>query len=186
MTPSLRSFIQFQSIVGVASAMIFPFYILLLRNVGDSYAQFGWAYGLFALASALAYPVIGRLTDQFGDRSILLFYSWGMAVILLVLPFITEIWQIYLVQIMMGFLGAAGRNTEKTVLARLTNTSDAGQTIGRYHTWTGVAAAIAIICTGYLVDFLTIGALFFLASLLFAISAVLLHRLPIEQQKPLS
>lgn len=186
MTPSLRSFIQFQSMVGVASAMIFPFYILLLRNVGDSYAQFGWAYGLFALASALAYPFIGRLTDRFGDRSILLFYSWGMAVVLLTLPFITEIWHIYLVQIVMGFLGAAGRNTEKTVLARLTTSRDAGQTIGRYHTWTGVATAAAIVGTGYLVDFLTIGALFFLASFLFAISAVMLHRVKLDTAKPLS
>ena len=29
------------------------FYILLLRNVGNSFSQFGWAYGLFALTSAL-------------------------------------------------------------------------------------------------------------------------------------
>lgn len=182
MIPTLRQFIQFQSVIGMASAMIFPFYILLLRNVGDSYAQFGWAYGLFALSSALAYPLIGRLSDQIGDQRLLLVYSWGMALVLLVLPFLTDVWQIYIVQIVMGLLGAIGRNSEKTVLARVTTIEKAGKTIGNYHTVTGVAAAVAIIATGYLVDFLTIGALFFLASLLFASSAVMIHRI----KKPLS
>ncbi len=43
-----RRFVASQSIIMMAGSMVFPFYILLLRNVGNSFSQFGWAYGLFA------------------------------------------------------------------------------------------------------------------------------------------
>ena len=55
-----RRFVASQSIIMMAGSMVFPFYILLLRNVGNSFSQFGWAYGLFALTSALVYPLVER------------------------------------------------------------------------------------------------------------------------------
>ncbi|MGK0537139.1 MFS transporter, partial [Bacillus sp. 'calajunan'] len=44
-----RRVVASQSIIMMAGSMVFPFYFLLLRNVGNSFSQFGWAYGLFAL-----------------------------------------------------------------------------------------------------------------------------------------
>lgn len=163
-----RRFIIYQGIIGMASSMIFPFYVLLLKNVGSSYSQFGWAYGLFALTAAVSYPVIGRLADQAGDKILLVVYSWGMSLILLVFPLAFEIWHVYILQVLMGLLGAIQKNSEKTVLARTVQKETAGDEIGRYHIWTSVAAAIAVIGTGYLVDFLTIGSIFYIASIVFA------------------
>jgi MFS family permease len=163
-----RKFIIYQSTVGIAASMIFPFYILFLKNVGSSYSQFGWAYGLFALTAAITYPVIGKLADQLGDHLLLVIYSWGMAAILLVFPLAYEIWHVYLLQIVMGVLGAIQKNSEKAFLARTINKESAGIEIGKYHVWTSIGAAIAVMGTGYLVDFLTIGSLFYIASVVFA------------------
>lgn len=171
-----RKFILYQGAVGMAASMIFPFYILLLKNVGNSYAQFGWAYGLFALTAALSYPVIGKFADKAGDKVLLIVYSWGMALILLVFPLAFEIWHIYVLQILMGLLGAVQKNSEKTVLARTVQKETAGKEIGRYHVWTSIGAAVAVICTGYLVDFLTIGSIFYLASIIFAWSGFYIMR----------
>ncbi|RFU60591.1 MFS transporter [Bacillus sp. V59.32b] len=169
-----QRFLYYQSIISIAGSMIFPFYVLLLNNVGNSYSQFGWAYGLFALTSALAYPVIGRLADRLGDSVLFAIYSWSMAVILLFLPLMTEVWHVYVLQIIMGLLGAIQRNSEKTSLARNVSKETAGIEIGKYHVWTSVGAAIAIILTGYLIDFLTIGSIFYIASLLYAGSGFML------------
>lgn len=174
---TIKQFILYQGAVGMAASMIFPFYILLLKNVGNSYAQFGWAYGLFALTSALSYPLIGKLADRVGDKQLLLVYSWGMAILLILFPLAYEIWHVYLLQIAMGLLGAIQKNSEKTVLARTVKKETAGKEIGNYHIWTSVEAAIAIIATGYLVDFLTIGSIFYIASLLFAWSGIQILRL---------
>ncbi|MFJ7975553.1 MFS transporter [Peribacillus sp. JNUCC 23] len=163
-----RRFFIYQGTVGMAASMIFPFYVLLLKNAGSSYSQFGWAYGLFALTAALSYSVIGKFADRVGDKALLILYSWGMALVLLTFPLAYEIWQVYLLQIVMGLLGAVQKNSEKTVLARSVKKETAGKEIGRYHMGTSIGAAIAVIATGYLVDFLTIGSIFYLASIVFA------------------
>ena len=163
-----RKFIIYQSTVGIAASMIFIFYILFLKNVGSSYSQFGWAYGLFALTAAISYPIIGKLADRLGDHLLLAIYSWGMAAILLVFPIAYEIWHVYLLQIVMGLLGAIQKNSEKAFLARTVKKVSAGIEIGKYHVWTSIGVAIAVIGTGYLVDFLTIGSLFYIASVVFA------------------
>ena len=101
----------------------------------------------------------------------------GMALILLVFPLAYEIWHVYLLQIIMGVLGAVQKNTEKTVLARYVKKTTAGKEIGNYHVWTSIGAAAAVIATGYLVDFLTIGSIFYLASLMFAWSGFIIMKM---------
>lgn len=171
-----RRFIVYQGTVGIAASMIFPFYVLFLKNAGSNYSQFGWAYGLFALTAALSYSMIGKFADRVGDKVLLIIYSWGMALILLIFPLAFEIWHVYILQIVMGLLGAVQKNSEKTVLARTVKKETAGIEIGRYHIWTSVAAAIAVIATGYLADFLTIGSIFHLASIIFAVSGFYLMK----------
>ncbi|WNS80633.1 MFS transporter [Domibacillus sp. DTU_2020_1001157_1_SI_ALB_TIR_016] len=173
-----RRFVTSQSLVLMAGSMIFPFYVLLLRNVGDSYSQFGWAYGLFALTSALAYPVIGKAADRLGDRVLLVFYSMAMAVLLLFFPLATSVWQVYGLQVCMGVLGAVQKNTEKAALARHADQNQAGADMGRYHFWTSITAAAAVIITGYLVDFLTIATIFYLASLMYIMSGLIIWKEP--------
>ncbi|WP_028401584.1 MFS transporter [Ectobacillus panaciterrae] len=171
-----RSFVTSQSLIIMAGSMVFPFYVLLLRNIGDSFSQFGWAYGLFALTSAIVHPLVGIISDRFGDKKLLIIYSWAMAALMLCFPIATEVWHVYILQVMMGCLGAVQRNTEKTALARKIEKKDAGYEVGKYHVWTSAGGAIAVIITGYLVDFLTIGTIFYIASFLYAGSAVLLWK----------
>ncbi|MEI4619860.1 MFS transporter [Bacillus pfraonensis] len=171
-----KRFVTSQSIIMMAGSMVFPFYILLLRNVGDSFSQFGWAYGLFALTSALVYPLVGKISDKFGDQKLLIVYAWSMAVLMLCFPIATEVWHVYILQIIMGCLGAVQRNTEKTSLARKVESEEAGYEIGKYHVWTSIGGAVAVILTGYLVDFLTIGTIFYIASALYMVSGVVIGR----------
>ena len=99
-----------------------------------------------------------------------------MAVLMLCFPIATEVWHVYILQILMGLLGAMQKNAEKTSLARKVERQEAGYAIGKYHVWTSLGAAIAIILTGYLVDFLTIGTIFFFFFILYMISGIVLCR----------
>jgi MFS family permease len=171
-----RTFTASQSILMTASSMVFPFYLLLIRNIGDSYSQFGLAYGLFALTAALIHPLIGRLSDTIGDRSLLLLYTWGMAGVMIIVPIIETIAALYVLQVIMGILGAVQKTTEKTALARQTAGEHTGLKIGNYHLRTSVWGAVAVMATGFLIDFLTIASLFYIASFLYMISAVILMR----------
>ncbi|RBN36466.1 MFS transporter, partial [Priestia megaterium] len=53
-----KQLLHSQSLMITASSIVLPFYLLLLRNLGDSYSQFGLAYGIFALTAALSHPLI--------------------------------------------------------------------------------------------------------------------------------
>ncbi|MDI7742958.1 MFS transporter [Lysinibacillus fusiformis] len=173
---NFRKFLIAQSILIAASSVAFPFYLLLIKNVGDSYSQFGWAYGLFTLTAALAYPLIGRLGDKFGDKKMLLIYTLGMAAVMLLIPLLYTVWQVYLVQIVMGLLGAIQKNTEKAFLARHNNSETAGKQIGKYHLHVSLWSGIVIILTGYLIDFLTIASLFYLISFVYIIASFVIMK----------
>ncbi|MFD2043730.1 MFS transporter [Ornithinibacillus salinisoli] len=172
---NFRKFLIAQSILIAASSVVFPFYLLLIKNVGDSYSQFGWAYGLFTLTAAFAYPIIGRLGDRFGDKSMLLVYTLGMAAVMLIIPLLIHVWQVYVIQIVMGILGAIQKNTEKAFLARNEKDIDtAGTRIGNYHLHISLWSGIGIILTGYFIDFLTIASLFYLISFVYVIASLVI------------
>lgn len=171
-----RRFVAAQSIIMAAGSIVFPFYLLLIENLGNSYSQFGWAYGLFTLTAALVYPFIGKLGDRVGDKRLLLTYTWSMAGLMLVIPLVTDVWQIYIIQIVMGMLGAVQKNTEKTFLARDTEKETAGTKIGSYHLKVSLWSAAGIIATGYFVDFLTIASLFYMTSILYIIASFVIWR----------
>ncbi len=60
-----------------AGDLIFPFYILFIKNIGSSYTQFGLSYGLFGLSGALIHPPLGRLSARLDSRWFLMANSWG-------------------------------------------------------------------------------------------------------------
>ncbi|MFS0671571.1 MFS transporter [Ornithinibacillus sp. 179-J 7C1 HS] len=169
---NFHKFLIAQSILIAASSVVFPFYLLLIKNIGDSYSQFGWAYGLFTLTAALTYPVIGQLGDRFGDKTMLLVYTLGMAIVMLIIPLLIHVWQVYVIQIVMGILGAIQKNTEKAFLARNEKDSNTtGKRIGKYHFHVSLWSGIGIILTGYLIDFLTIASLFYLISFVYIVAS---------------
>ncbi|MFZ3577565.1 MFS transporter [Virgibacillus sp. DJP39] len=177
---NFRKFLTAQSILITAGSVVFPFYLLLIKNVGESYSQFGWAYGLFTLSAAFTYPIIGRFGDKFGDKRMLLMYTWGMAAVMLIIPLLIHVWQVYIIQIVMGILGAVHKNTEKAFLARDIDKSIAGKRIGSYHLNVSIWSGLGIILTGYLIDFLTIASLFYLISFVYILASFVILKAPKE------
>lgn len=170
----LKGLILSQSSVFFASSLIFPFYILFVKNVGSSFAQFGLSYGLFGLSSALLHPIIGRLSSKVDHRIFLLIHAWGMATLLLFLPHVTTITQVYIIQLLLGMFGALQKHGEKIMVAEFTDGADRGVRIGRYHFWTSIFSAFAIIAGGYLADYLTIHFIFYMSSVLFFMSGLII------------
>ncbi|WP_261129878.1 MFS transporter [Bacillus sp. Marseille-Q3570] len=163
----LKGLVISQSSVFFASSLIFPFYILFIKNVGSSFAQFGLSYGLFGLSSALLHPVIGKLSSRIDHRLFLLVNAWGMATVLLFFPHVSSIGQVYVIQLFLGMCGALQKHGEKIMIAEFTDGTERGVKIGNYHFWTSIFSAFAIIAGGYLADYLTINIIFYMSSVLY-------------------
>jgi MFS family permease len=170
----MRIFILSQSFATMASSVTFPFYLLFIKNIGSNFSSFGFAYGLFTLSSALFHRWIGLVSDQFGSRYLLIGYAWGMAFIFLLIPEVETLAGVYVLQVVLGFLGAVQKTCEKTMAGEVFHGKGAGKKIGKYHFWQSLFAAFAVFGTGVLIDFFTISFIFYIGSFLFAGSGIAL------------
>ncbi|MCA1053616.1 MFS transporter [Rossellomorea aquimaris] len=170
----MRWFVISQSFAMTAASVSFPFYLLFIQNIGRSFSSFGFAYGLFTLSAALSHRVIGRLADHSGGVRLLILYAIGMSLVFLVIPSITSIEMVYLIQMILGILGALQKTSEKLVISEMGHGDRKGALIGHYHFWTSLCSSIAVMATGYMLNYFTIGTIFYGCSLFFLASGICL------------
>lgn len=159
-----------QSIVLFGTGMIFPFYIIFIKEIGANFTEFGIAYALFALSSALIHKIIGSYSDKLGRKIFLLTSAWGLAILFLLFPIVTNIIQVYALQIILGVFGAMQKTSEKSIIADFTDIKVRGKEIGNYHGWIAIFSALAVIIGGYLIDLFSIEIIFYIASLILFLS----------------
>ena len=161
-----------QSIALFGMGIVFPFYIIFIREVGASFTEFGIAYALFALSSALVHKFIGKSSDKIGRKIFLLLNSWGVAVLFLIFPIVTNIMQVYVLQVFLGIFGAMHKTSEKALVADFTDGKERGKHIGVYHGWIALFSALAVIAGGYLIDLFTLEIIFYIGSAVLFLSGL--------------
>ena len=75
-----------QSIAILGSGLVFPFYILFIKDIGANFSEFGISYGLFTISAAFFHKIIGKGSDKFGRKPFLIFNCWGMAILFILFP----------------------------------------------------------------------------------------------------
>ncbi|TNJ60488.1 MFS transporter [Paenibacillus hemerocallicola] len=162
--------IRSQSIVTLAAGMIYPYYLLFLKNLGNSYSKYGLAFAVFTISSAAASQWLAPRIDRHG-YSILMYSSLGMSVAMFAFPWVSSYLWVLAIQLGMGVCNAMQRMSERLLLADHTSVGSRGPVIGAYHFWTSVASGFAVIVGGYLIDWLTINTLFYASALLYGAGA---------------
>ncbi|GGG63128.1 MFS transporter [Paenibacillus radicis (ex Gao et al. 2016)] len=170
-----RGLIRSQSLVTLAAGMIFPYYLLFLKNLGNSFAKYGLAFAVFTISSALVSQWVGQKLDKHSP-CIMLLSSLGMMAAMLAFPWVMSYGWVLVLQLLMGTCSAMQKMSERVLLADLTEPGARGGMIGSYHFWTTIASGFAVIIGGYVIDWLTINALFYASALLYGVSAFVMHR----------
>ncbi|WP_201713904.1 MFS transporter [Rossellomorea arthrocnemi] len=168
----MRWLIVSQSFAMAAASVSFPFYLLFIQNIGSDFSSFGFAYGLFTLSAAISHRFIGRLSDLFGGHLLLILYSVGMSFLFLFIPSTNSIQEVYIIQVLLGLLGAMQKTSEKVVISDMTEQPSRGRSIGQYHFWTALFSSIAVMGTGFLLEYFTIHFLFYACSISFLTSGI--------------
>ncbi|MFC0216699.1 MFS transporter [Paenibacillus chartarius] len=165
-----RWLIRSQSIVTLAAGLIYPYYLLFLKNLGNSFTKYGLAFAVFTISSAAVSQLLGPKLDRYGIR-LLTYSSLGMMAAMLLFPWVEHYAWVLALQLLMGVCNAMQKMSERLLLADYTEQGKRGKVIGSYHFWTSVASGFAVMIGGYVIDWLTIQALFYVSALLYAISA---------------
>lgn len=172
-----------QSIALFGSGIIFPFYIIFIKEVGANFTELGIAYALFSLSAAILHKILGKGSDKFGRKIFLLINSWGTAILFLAFPIVTNIIQVYILQIILGIFGAMHKTSEKAIVADFTdNQKERGEKIGVYHGWIAIFSALAVIIGGYLIDLFTLSIIFYIGSIILFLSGLAVFK--IEEKIP--
>ncbi|MEK8132210.1 MFS transporter [Paenibacillus filicis] len=166
----LQWLIQSQSIVTLAAGMVYPYYLLFLKNLGNSYSKYGLAFAVFTISSAAVSSWLGARLDRYGPR-MLLAGSLGMTLVMLAFPWVQSFALVLILQLIMGICAAMQKMSERLLLADYTEKGDRGRTMGTYHFWTSAASGFAVLLGGFLIDWLTIDALFYTSALLYGFSS---------------
>jgi MFS family permease len=162
--------IRSQSIVTLAAGMIYPYYLLFLKNLGNSYSKYGLAFAVFTISSAAVSQWLARRLDRHGI-GMLTWSSIGMMVAMLAFPWVEGYTWVLVLQLLMGVCNAMQKMSERLLIADHTQRGERGTVIGAFHFWTSVASGFAVIIGGYVIDWLTIHALFYVSALLYASGA---------------
>ena len=178
----IKGLVVSQSIVLFGTGLVFPFYIIFINKIGASFSEFGIAFGLFTISSALVHKIIGVGTDKFGRKIFLLTNSWGMAILFLIFPIVTDIRQVYILQVILGIFGAMQKTSEKALVADFTDGEERGKHIGIYHGWVSIFSGLAVIVGGYLIDILTIGVIFYIGSIVLFLSGYWILKIEEKEQ----
>ncbi|MCY9662175.1 MFS transporter [Paenibacillus chondroitinus] len=162
--------IRSQSVVTLAAGMIYPYYLLFLKNLGNSYSKYGLAFAVFTISSAAVSQWVGSKLDRHGLR-LMTWSSLGMMAAMLIFPWVVNYLLVLVLQLLMGVSNAMQKMSERVHLADLTIKGERGQVIGNFHFWTSITSGFAVILGGYVIDWLTIDALFYFSAILYASSS---------------
>ena len=178
MSPSsvrnLRIFTTVSSIWAIIFGLIGPFYVVYVERLSGGMEKLGIAFSIMVLLQSLTSYLAGRFSDKLGRRPFLLITAYADAVILLAYTAIHETYQLYLLQAMLGISNGVGDTVSTSLLGDLTVRGKRGSAVGKFNAIVGVSSAAGLSLGGYMVKFYGLKSLFYVASLVVALSTILL------------
>lgn len=108
---------------GMGMSEITPFLSLFIGELGHYSKQqvtfyTGIVFAACFLVMALVSPVWGRLADRKGRRLMLLRASFGMALVFLLMGFVTNVWQLLLLRALQGAFGGYVSNANALIASQ--------------------------------------------------------------------
>lgn len=93
--------------VAGSMTMVVPFLSLYIGSLGEYSEGFirtwsGWTFAITFVTAFIFSPIWGRLGDKKGRKPILIFVSTGLALSLLMMGFVTSVYQLFILRFMMG------------------------------------------------------------------------------------
>jgi len=137
----------------LAIGLIIPVLPALVGSFSTSQADQAYWYGVvafaFGIASFLASPVLGALSDRYGRRPVLLFGFFGLGVNFFLTAFATQIWMLVAARLMGGAM-QANAAVANAYVADITEPHDRARRFGLLGAMMGVGFIVGPVMGGLL------------------------------------
>lgn len=166
--------------------MVLPFlslYIEALGEFSDAFVQTwsGWVFGITFVSAFLCSPIWGKIGDKYGRKKILMISAGGLALSVLLMGFVTSVWQLFLLRLFMGiFTGFIPMS--QALISTQTPKQIAGQVLGSLQTGSITGSLMGPLLGGWIADSIGYATTFQYVSITVALSAVIVY-FGIEEQR---
>lgn len=171
---NLLIFTSVSSIWAIVMGLIGPFYVLYVAELSGGVEKLGLAFSIMILAQSAATYLAGRFSDRLGRKLFLFLTAYTDSVVLFLYTIINETHQLYILQVMLGITNGIVGTISTSLLGDLTIKGKRGRSVGKFNAIVGLSSAVGLFFGGYFVKLYGFKPLFYFASVVVALSTVLL------------
>ncbi|MGP4059325.1 MFS transporter [Halobacillus sp. H74] len=159
--------------------MVLPFislYIEELGNFSDEFVQTwsGWVFGITFVSAFICSPVWGKIGDKYGRKKILIISAAGLALSVLLMGFVTTVWQLFILRLFMGvFTGFIPMS--QALISTQTPKNIAGQVLGTLQTGSITGSLLGPMLGGWIADSIGYAITFQFVSITICLSAIIVY-----------
>jgi len=154
--------------------LIGPFYVVYVAELSGGMEKLGLAFSIMILVQAGTTYFAGHFSDRLGRKPFLFLTAYTDALILFLYTIISKTYQLYILQAMLGITNGIVTTISTSLLGDLTVKAKRGKSIGRFNAVVGLSSGIGLFVGGYMVKIYGLKSLFYFASIIVALSTVLL------------
>jgi DHA1 family multidrug resistance protein-like MFS transporter len=171
---------------GLAMSQILPFLPLYIEQLGvHSHESLSmWSGLVFSgtfLVSAIVSPMWGSLADRKGRKLMLLRASLGMAIVIALQGFVTNVWQLFILRTLMGLTSGYIPNAMALVASQVPR-EKSGWALGTLSTGQITGVIVGPLLGGFMADHLGLRVVFFVTAGLMFVSFLITLFLIKEQR----
>lgn len=162
-------------VTGASAAMLSPILIIFLQdNLKVGIEVIAWAYLPAALVYALLPARLGKLSDRFGSKPLMIIALVAAAATSFVVPYVGSVIALAAVWAFQAACYAAGDPAEQSLVARLTGVNQRGRAYGFYVMFADIGATIGPLGGAWLYQTYGAGMPFLVNGVILVVSAVIL------------
>ena len=174
---NLKLFTLFISLWGIISGLVGPFYTVHIANLSGGAERLGLAFSIMILMQAITSYLVGHYSDRLGRKPFLFATAYMNAAILLFYTIISEPYQIYILQALLGVTNAVSMTIRESLLGDLTVRERRGRDVGRFNAAVGVFSAAGLALGGYMTKYYGLKSVFYFGAAVMVCSTLLLFPL---------
>jgi len=167
---NLLIFTSVSSIWAIVFGLIGPFYVVYVERLSGGMEKLGIAFAVMVLLQSITSYSAGRFSDRLGRRPFLFLTAYTDAGILFLYTVIHETYHLYLLQGLLGITNGISETIGTSLLGDLTIKEKRGKAIGRFKGIVSLSSAVGLALGGYVAKLYGLKSLFYLASLVVALS----------------
>ncbi len=167
-------FTTVSSVWAVVMGLIGPFYVVYVAELSGGMEKLGLAFSIMILVQAGTTYLAGHFSDKLGRKLFLFMTAYTDAIILFLYTVINQTYQLYILQAMLGVTNGAVSTISMSLLGDLTVKAERGRSVGKFNAVVGFSSGIGLFFGGYAVKLYGLKSLFYFASIVVALSTVIL------------